>query len=64
MARLPALEEALLTRRNANWSNRIDALLEAEPGTFFMTVGAAHLIGDGSVQTELAAHGHIAERLQ
>jgi uncharacterized protein len=64
MARLPALEEALLTRRNADWSNRINALLGAEPGTFFMTVGAAHLIGDGSVQTELAAHGHVAERLQ
>jgi uncharacterized protein YbaP (TraB family) len=64
MARLPALEEALLTRRNADWSNRIDALLDAEPGTIFMTVGAAHLSGDASVLEDLLAHGRVAERLQ
>jgi hypothetical protein len=64
MARLPALEEALLTRRNAGWASRIAELIENEPGTFFIAVGAAHLIGDGSVQTELVAHGHVAERLQ
>jgi len=64
MARLPALEEALLTRRNADWGDRIDALLKTEPGTFFMTVGAAHLAGDASVLTGLAARGHATERLQ
>jgi len=64
MARLPALEEALLTRRNADWSNRIDALLDAEPGAIFMTVGAAHLSGDASVLEDLLAHGRVAERLQ
>jgi len=64
MARLPALEEALLTRRNTTWANRIDALLDAEPGVFFITVGAAHLAGDASVQEGLVAHGLFAERLQ
>jgi uncharacterized protein YbaP (TraB family) len=64
MARLPALEEALLKRRNAGWASRIAELIANEPGAFFIAVGAAHLIGDGSVQTELVAHGHVAERLQ
>ncbi len=64
MARLPALEVALLTRRNASWASRIAELIENEPGAFFIAVGAAHLIGDGSVQTALAARGHVAERLQ
>lgn len=64
MARLPALKEALLTRRNAHWASRIAELIENESGTFLVTVGAAHLIGVGSVQEELAAHGHVAERLQ
>jgi uncharacterized protein YbaP (TraB family) len=64
MARLPALEEALLRRRNSGWASLIAELIENEPGAFFIAVGAAHLIGDGSVQTELVAHGHVAERLQ
>ncbi len=64
MARLPALEEALLTRRNAAWAARIDALLDAEPGVFFIAVGAAHLVGGASVQDGLASRGRVVERLQ
>jgi uncharacterized protein len=64
MARLPALEEALLIRRNAAWASSIAELIENEPGAFFIAVGAAHLIGDGSVQTELVMHGRVAERVQ
>jgi len=64
IARLPALEEALLIRRNAGWASSIADLIENEPGAFFIAVGAAHLIGDGSVQTELVKRGRVAERLQ
>lgn len=64
IARLPALEEALLTVRNADWSNRIAQLLTTETGTVFITVGAAHLAGGSSVQAMLAARGHVAQRLQ
>lgn len=64
LARLPALEDALLLRRNADWTDRIDALLDAEPGAFFVTVGAAHVVGDASVQAGLASRGRVIERLQ
>lgn len=64
LARLPALEDALLVRRNAEWADRIGALLDAEQGVFFIAVGAAHLVGDASVQTGLASRGRVAERLQ
>jgi uncharacterized protein YbaP (TraB family) len=64
MARLPALEDALLIRRNAEWTGQFDQLLGTEAGTFFVTVGAAHLVGDNSVVTGLSARGHTVERLQ
>jgi uncharacterized protein len=64
LARLPALEDALLVSRNAEWADRISSLLDAEPGVFFIAVGAAHLVGDASVQAGLATRGGLAERLQ
>jgi uncharacterized protein YbaP (TraB family) len=64
MARLPALKDALLTRRNAEWTGQFAQLLGTEAGTFFVTVGAAHLVGDNSVVTGLSARGHTVERLQ
>ena len=64
MARLPALQHALLTRRNANWAAQIDQLLDQETGMVFMAVGVAHLVGDASVLTELSARGRSAKRIQ
>ena len=52
----PALYEALLVRRNTDWANQIQTMLEGS-GTIFMAVGAAHLAGDDSVQEILEARG-------
>jgi len=50
----PAVAEALLYSRNANWAEWIDTRLDT-PGTVFIAVGAGHLAGEKSVQDYLAA---------
>ncbi|MBU1384150.1 MAG: TraB/GumN family protein [Alphaproteobacteria bacterium] len=50
------LYQALLVRRNTNWANQIQTLLEGS-GTAFIAVGAAHLAGDDSVQEILEGRG-------
>ena len=52
----PALYEALLVRRNTDWANQIQTMLEGS-GTLFIAVGAAHLAGDDSVQEILEDRG-------
>lgn len=64
MARLPELEDALLTRRNAEWAASIKSLLEAEPGHFFVAVGAAHFSGKDSLLAQLQRLGIASERVQ
>lgn len=59
----PAVYAALLTDRNANWADWIDARMD-EPGTVFIAVGAGHLAGDGSVQDQLAARGFVVKRVE
>lgn len=56
MTSYPGLYDALLTNRNANWATWIKARMD-EPGTVFMAVGAAHLVGKDSVQAQLAKTG-------
>ncbi|MEM6410704.1 MAG: TraB/GumN family protein [Pseudomonadota bacterium] len=53
----------MLTGRNANWARQIDALLAAESGQFVVAVGAAHLVGEGSLQDQLQDFGHTTDRL-
>ena len=52
----PALYDALLVRRNTDWANQIQTMLEGS-GTIFIAVGAAHLAGDDSVQEILRDRG-------
>jgi uncharacterized protein YbaP (TraB family) len=59
----PELREALLKRRNANWSNWIERRL-ASPGTIFIAVGAGHLAGADSVQALLERGGYRIKRIQ
>jgi uncharacterized protein YbaP (TraB family) len=59
----PELREALLTRRNYNWSQWIERRL-ATPGTLFVAVGAGHLAGDASVQQYLEGRGIRVRRVQ
>lgn len=61
-AETPAAYDAMLTRRNIDWADQIETLLEGS-GTAFIAVGAAHLAGEDSVQTLLARRGVIAERI-
>ena len=63
MERFPELEEALLTHRNANWTNWIAARM-AQPGTVFVAVGAGHLAGPGSVDAMLKKRGLRVTRVQ
>ena len=59
----PELTEALLTRRNANWTTWI-ANRMAQPGTVFVAVGAGHLAGRGSVEAMLKQRGLKVTRVQ
>lgn len=59
----PALLDALLYRRNANWARWIERRM-AQPGTIMVAVGAGHLAGDGSVQSLLEKGGYKVRRLQ
>lgn len=57
----PELYDVLLTRRNADWADQIETMLEGS-GTHFVAVGALHLAGPDSVQRQLEARGHRVER--
>jgi hypothetical protein len=57
----PELYEALLVRRNTDWANQIETMLEGS-GTVFIAVGAAHLAGDDSVQEILGDRGVTVSR--
>lgn len=63
LAESPELRDALLKRRNANWSRWIAERL-ATPGTVLVAVGAGHLAGEDSVQTMLESQGYKVRRLQ
>ena len=57
----PELADAMLYARNRRWVPKIEALLE-EPGTHFVAVGTAHLVGEGSVIDLLQKDGYRIER--
>jgi uncharacterized protein YbaP (TraB family) len=56
----PALHEAIILERNRAWANAIERRL-AGSGRVFIAVGAAHLIGEGSVVELLRARGIAVE---
>ena len=41
----PALRKTMLDDRTARWATALSGSLNSEPRTFFITVGAAHLVG-------------------
>ena len=59
----PEAEEALFAARNRNWTERLASLIEEEPGTFLVAVGAGHLAGNDSLQGMLQAEGYDVDRL-
>lgn len=56
------LHQALLTDRNRNWADQLDAMLKggAKP---FVAVGAAHLAGSDSLQRLMMARGWTIKRV-
>ena len=64
LAETPEIYEALLVNRNKNWVVKLDELIRTEPGTFFVAVGAAHLIGKDGVPTRLEPLGYKPERIE
>lgn len=59
----PELYRIMLTDRNADWANQIEARLQ-DSGVTFVAVGAGHLVGGSSVQTFLAQKGITATRVE
>lgn len=64
LADTPAVYDALIVKRNTDWTRQIEALTDKESGTFFIAVGAAHLIGKDGLPKMLAAKGSKVERVQ
>ena len=56
-----SLYDILLVRRNTDWADQIETMLEGS-GTTFIAVGAGHLVGDDSVQEILQDRGVVAVR--
>ncbi|MCK8514869.1 TraB/GumN family protein [Methylonatrum kenyense] len=59
----PDLYQALIVDRHRNWLPQLEAML-AEPGTYFIAVGALHLVGEDSVLDGLRRAGHAPERVR
>ncbi len=58
----PAVFERLLVERNRVWADEIERIMATDTGAVFIAVGAAHLVGDRSVQSMLAGRGIEFER--
>jgi len=56
----PEMKKALLTDRNKNWVNQIEAMLK-ERKVFYITVGAGHLAGADGIPAMLRAAGYKVE---
>lgn len=56
----PAVHAAIILNRNRAWADEIERRLDGS-GRIFMAVGAAHLIGEGSVVNLLRARGIAVE---
>lgn len=56
------LRKLLLGDRNKAWAERLSGLAK-DGGTHFVAVGAAHLTGTDSLQSQLQKHGFTVERL-
>jgi hypothetical protein len=59
----PELKDALMKRRNANWSRWIEQRMH-QPGALMIAVGAGHLAGQDSVIEMLKKNGYHVRRVQ
>ena len=63
LAASPALAQALIKTRNANWKSWIEQRM-SQPGSIMVAVGAGHLAGKDSVIDLLKRDGYRVRRLQ
>lgn len=63
LAASPELRQALIQRRNANWSKWIEQRMTS-PGSVLIAVGAGHLAGPDSVIDMLKRNGYRVRRVQ
>lgn len=59
----PKTREKLLIARNQDWTEQLDKKLQS-PGTSFVAVGAAHLVGPDAVQAMLEKRGYKVQKIQ
>ena len=57
---VPGAKKLLIDDRNAAWAKQLDATLQAH-ATYFITVGAGHLVGPKGVPALLRAQGYRVE---
>jgi hypothetical protein len=57
----PEFFDIIITKRNAAWLPQIEGLMKT-PGTYFIAVGAGHLIGESGVPALLAKRGYKVAR--
>lgn len=58
----PELYESILVERNQNWIPQIEAMF-VQPGTEFVLVGAAHMVGEHGLLTMLSERGYEVSRV-
>ena len=61
--RNPNEKKLLLDKRNRNWVPQIEGMMVSKQ-TIFVTVGAAHLVGPGSVLDILCVRGWKVQRIK
>ncbi|VAV89878.1 hypothetical protein MNBD_ALPHA04-1332 [hydrothermal vent metagenome] len=59
----PEIRQKILVDRNLDWAKQLDKKLQ-QPGTSFVAVGTAHLVGFDAVQEMLAKRGYKIEKIQ
>ena len=59
----PDEKHLLLDKRNRNWLPQIESMMVSKQ-TIFVTVGAAHLVGPGSVLDMLCVRGWKVQRIK
>jgi uncharacterized protein YbaP (TraB family) len=63
LATVPAMRDALIRQRNANWAKWIGQRMK-QPGTIMVAVGAGHLAGSQSVVEALKKDGFKVTRIE
>ncbi|HEY4942312.1 MAG TPA: TraB/GumN family protein [Rhizomicrobium sp.] len=62
-AQHPALRKAMFDDRNRAWATTLKDVLDTQSGTFLITVGAGHLVGEGGVPALLRRAGYRVTEL-